>query len=909
MARLRIGSALVLSVLLSAAAALAQNQPPAAAPFLYDRPVLVIDPGMHTAMIRRASVDAEGRWAVTGSVDKTVRVWSLADGALLRTIRMPAGPGNVGKVYAVAMSPDGALIAAGGMTRWADADHRQQIYIYKRESGALVHRIEGVSSDVEHLTFSPDGRLLAATLSGGGLRIYGRYSYWTEVARDEEYGDASYGADFASDGRLATTAYDGKVRIYAGDLKGSIRPVTIIATLGGLRPYGIAFNPDGSRLVIGYDDSAAVDLLDGRTFRVLPGPNLDGIHNGTLNTIAWSRDGTTLFAAGKYGVAPRLVILAWSDADGGTRRMLLARQDIVMSLVPLPGGDLLAAAGDPWLGRLGGTRWAHGPILVDFRDLRLSVSNDGTIIDFSFGRRGSEPARFDVGTLALSLNPLADQRTAGPRVDVLPITGWKQTASPTVDGWPLELDPYETSHSLAISPAGDRLGWEQTASPTIDGRPLELAPYETSHSLAISPAGDRFVLGADWSLRSFDAKGTPVWTRSVRGTVWAVNITGDSRLVVVAYADGTIRWHRMSDGVELLAFMPLPDKTNWVAWTPEGYYAATAGARSVLRWHVNRGWDQPADNVAIEDIPSLYRPAALPFVLQELEIFRALGRADYDESRRQIMLRTNSRLPPGVKLHLLTIGIDAYNEEYAKNLRLHYAGSDARDLASAITNTQAIEGTRERQGGLYAAVEPQVLLDKEASKAGIIRALETMRQNMAKGGGDDLAVVHFSGHGALVDGTLYLLPADVDARDTVGIKTSGLSIDQFRGELLELAKLGRVLVLLDACHSGATTMNGTTLVMDATALRTALAAANVTVLTSSNGSQVSRENAAWQHGAFTKALLDAFNDPAADINHNGLINPTGLGNYLTTHVGSLTAGAQTPGMEIRYDTTVFAVGM
>ena len=92
--------------------------------------MLALDPGMHTAPIVRADVDAAGRLAVTGSEDQTVRVWSLADGTLLRTIRLPIGPGNVGKVYAVAISPDGALIAAGGWMRWTDADPQEQIYLF-----------------------------------------------------------------------------------------------------------------------------------------------------------------------------------------------------------------------------------------------------------------------------------------------------------------------------------------------------------------------------------------------------------------------------------------------------------------------------------------------------------------------------------------------------------------------------------------------------------------------------------------------------------------------------------------------------------------------------------------------------------------------------------------------------------
>ena len=97
---------------------------------------------MHTAKIWAQGVDAAGRYLVTGSDDRTVRVWSIADGKLLRTIWVPVGPSSVGAIYAVAISPDGSTIAAGGFTERTTGG--TVIYVFDRGSGALVRRITGL---------------------------------------------------------------------------------------------------------------------------------------------------------------------------------------------------------------------------------------------------------------------------------------------------------------------------------------------------------------------------------------------------------------------------------------------------------------------------------------------------------------------------------------------------------------------------------------------------------------------------------------------------------------------------------------------------------------------------------------------------------------------------------------------
>jgi len=162
---------------------------------------------------------------------------------------------------------------------------------------------------------------------------------------------------------------------------------------------------------------------------------------------------------------------------------------------------------------------------------------------------------------------------------------------------------------------------------------------------------------------------------------------------------------------------------------------------------------------------------------------------------------------------------------------------------------------------------------------------------METGGGSDLAVIQFSGHGDMVDGSFFLLPHGVDDGSAAAVKAHGLPATQFHDEIAAIAAHGRVLLLIDACRS-----SGATAPPDRS-LRAMMRAANVTVLTSCAERQDSQESMAWENGAFTEALLEALGD--ADYDHDGLIGIGDLSRYLGERVPALTAGAQRPEVETR----------
>jgi WD40 repeat protein len=96
---------------------------------------------MHTARINRIGVDATCTLLATASDDKTVRLWRLPRGDPLNTLRPPIGPGDDGKISAVAVAPNGSWVAAGGWDAQWTASKEVFVYIFQSATGAVLTRL------------------------------------------------------------------------------------------------------------------------------------------------------------------------------------------------------------------------------------------------------------------------------------------------------------------------------------------------------------------------------------------------------------------------------------------------------------------------------------------------------------------------------------------------------------------------------------------------------------------------------------------------------------------------------------------------------------------------------------------------------------------------------------------------
>lgn len=558
-------------------------------------PIFRIESGMHTNSIYGTAVDKDGRWLVTVSSDKTARVWNIAENRLQTTLRVPSNTNDEGTIFAVAMSLNGETIAVGGAA-FNDGQSGNSIYIFDRASGKLLRRLIGLPDNVISLAFTKDGNYLASTLSNnGGLYIYsvgnGRL-----LAGDRAYKGNSYSVDFLKDGRLVTTCADGFLRLYRFDPnREDGRRLALLNKLtapGGKIPASASFSPDGSRIAVGFLDTTAVNVLKSIDLSFDFAPDTSNVKSYTvaanLSKVVWSQDGTFLFAAGGVQEPPngtdQFYIRRWSNAGKGVAKNLRASGDSISSVVALPNGSLAFGSKDPSWGIINsdGIRMAfHSRTSSDLRMNweGFALSSDGAKVRFGYEVFGDSPAVFSVsGRQFYASDVTTDLIGATLSSPEIKVEDWKYSYSPKLNGKQIKFSHDNKQEEISIS-------------------------------LALLTSGKGFVLGTNLSLRSYDSEGKFLWGKFLPSEAVALNLSQDGRWLVVAYGDGTVRWHRPNDGSEQLAFFPHADKKRWIMWTPEGYYDSSPGGEELIGWHLNQGKDKEARFIPSSQLYDVfYRP-------------------------------------------------------------------------------------------------------------------------------------------------------------------------------------------------------------------------------------------------------------------------------------------------------------
>ena len=128
---------------------------------LKKRSLLYSIPTSFTGSVKSVAFAPGGGILASGHYDGAIRIWDMATGGLVRTLKSKA------VVESLAFSPDGSLLASG------DSYADQDINLWEVATGNLLRTLSGHQHAVDHVRFSPDGQLLASSSYDGSVRLWG----------------------------------------------------------------------------------------------------------------------------------------------------------------------------------------------------------------------------------------------------------------------------------------------------------------------------------------------------------------------------------------------------------------------------------------------------------------------------------------------------------------------------------------------------------------------------------------------------------------------------------------------------------------------------------------------------------------------------------------------------------------
>jgi WD40 repeat protein/DNA-binding SARP family transcriptional activator len=478
--------------------------------------------------------------------ERKVRTFDLSTGRMVQEI----GMADVG--YTTSFSPDGRRLVIATAQEGA-------VVVDSRSGERVLSMGDGMPADIS-VDWSPDGRSIAASANDDPtVRIWDAKTGKPRVTLAGHTGRI-VATDWSPDSaRLVTGSADGTAKLWEiGD--GEARELLTLSAQhlsGGV--WGVAFSPDGDRVITGDVQIRAATIWDVSSSGDAEWANLPGGRGGG---VAFTPDGRSVVADSGDGS-----VTAWSPVTG--EKHLTVSPQVAPSVVSgtsvweievSPDGELIAAAGDDaarvWDAVTGEELFAHryeGGIGVgwspDSALLALGRSDGVRIVD-RFGRR------------------VADLEEPG---------FWVSAARFSPDGRLLAAAHIPHGRDNWSAMHLNIWDWERETVVTRIGT--------QAWTLAFDPGGDRIAVAGDSGRAEiYDvAGGRKLGHTGETGSVEAIAYSPDGSHLTTVGPDGTVRLWDAESGVLALALRAHTDSIWSVAFSPDGSKLASAGSGGTVR--------------------------------------------------------------------------------------------------------------------------------------------------------------------------------------------------------------------------------------------------------------------------------------------------------------------------------------
>lgn len=278
----------------------------------------------HSDTVNCIAISPDGQTLVSGSADKTIKIWNLKTGRQLHTIE-----GHSDTINCVAISPDGQTIVSGSADK--------TIKIWNLKTGRQVRSLGGWFpahlDSICSVAITPDGQTLISGSRDHTIKLW-------NMATGKQTGTLSqdswgvYSVAITPDGQaIASDTLDHTIKLCSLATEELLQNFTDHSDW----IWAIAISPDGKILASGSQDCTVKlwNLENGKLFHTLTE------HNNPVHSVSFSSDGQIL-ASGSYDNTIKL----WSVGDWQVIQTLTGHENGVNSVAFSPDGRMIATASD-----------------------------------------------------------------------------------------------------------------------------------------------------------------------------------------------------------------------------------------------------------------------------------------------------------------------------------------------------------------------------------------------------------------------------------------------------------------------------------------------------------------------------------------------------------------------------------